>query len=143
MSNSKSSSNGNSNGPIERREGNLPNIYTIPEGYYLNIEFAGETYREAFTESRYGTRDRARSSAAALRDLLKELRPEIERAVQQIKLHAEGEAGYLRELTSAVTRRVRGMSPAERKAAKRAVSQPPKMRVRTDAAVRPIEEPRL
>lgn len=99
-----------------RKEGNHPNIYGIRSGWYLNMEFAGETHREAFTTARFGSREAALQAAIDTRDTLQLFRAEIERAVTQINRYPEDEQATLRELGAAVRRKFSVAVAAEQRA---------------------------
>lgn len=110
-----------------RKEGNHPNIYGIGSGWYLNMEFAGETHREAFTTARFGSREAALQAAIDTRDTLQLFRAEIEQAVMSLNALSETggrEEAVLKWLDGAVRRKFAAAVAAEQRAMEQQQEQP-------------------
>lgn len=69
-----------------RREGNLANIYSIPNGYYLNWQCDGHVYRRAFKASnpKHPSMAKALKAAVVERDWLEAHREEIRAEIKRI-----------------------------------------------------------
>lgn len=84
------------------------NIYSIPGGYYLNWQAAGQVYREAFMAATYGGMKAALDTALLLRDVLNAVREHIEHVVTVISaFEPDLQDARLRDFKPLTQKRVR------------------------------------
>lgn len=88
---------------------NQRNIYAIRNGgWYLNMRFGGQTYREAFTAHRYGSSAEALRRAVDLRELLEGFRDQITLYVEGVTNFPHYEWAYATQLRARVRMAITG-----------------------------------